>query len=142
MTTSRPVPWLRLAMVAFLLGVVTFGVGVRFSYLGSHDLPYEESQISMVGDKNHVEIRTVDGEVYMFTGDPGALQDWVWKTTGELRVRYGIDAREELGNRLLVVSLPLFGLGLFLLGAGVAARRGNGRGRRAVLAGANPMTRA
>jgi hypothetical protein len=131
-TPSRSLPWLRLALAAFALGVGTFGLGARFSYLGSHDLPYESSQISMVGDKSHIEIRTQDAKVYTFTGDPWELQDWVWKKTAELRVRYGVDAREELGNRLIVASYPLIGLGLFLLGAGVATRYGNSRRARAV----------
>ena len=91
--TSGSIPWLRLALAVFVLGVAAFGVGARFSWLGSHNLPYVQSQISMVGDKNHTEIRTEDGKIYMFTGDPHALQDWVWKTTAELRVRYGIDGR-------------------------------------------------
>lgn len=137
-TTSHSLPWPRLALAAFVLGIATFGVGARFSYLGSHNLPYEQSQISMVGDKNHTEIRTDDGKVYMFTGDPYALQEWVWKTTGELRVRYGVDAREELGNRLIVASYPLFGLGLVLLGAAVGARYGNTRRRIARRQGLEP----
>ena len=122
-SSPRPFPFLRLALAALLLGLALTAVGLRFSYLANYDLPWQlVSQTSDGQGHDRIEIRTDDGRVYAFTGDPIAADAWFRSTDGELRARYGLDDRENLGTRLSIVGFLLLAAGVLLAACGGAAR--------------------
>jgi hypothetical protein len=100
-----------------------------------YNLPYQQSLNSAPEDHgrypDHAEIRTDDGKLYQFTGDPWAVQEWVRATSGRLRTEYGLDAGEQIGNGLLAAGSLLAGAGLLLAAAGgvEAVRRARSRSR-------------
>jgi hypothetical protein len=122
----RPFPFLRLALAALLLGVAVFAVGARFVWLSIYNLPYQQSLNSAPENhgsyQDHAEIRTDDGRLYQFTGNPWAVQEWVRATTGRLRTEYGLDDREQLGNGLITAGCVLGGAGVVLAGCGAVVR--------------------
>ena len=121
-SSRRPFPFLRLALLAFLIGLGVMAVGFRYSYIDHFDPSYELlSQTSTPQGQEHIEIRGKDGKLYTFTGDGQAAMEWSRSVFAQLSARYHDQERHLLGDRLSVAGMVLTGGGLLLAGGGAVA---------------------